>query len=91
MLVANVQKGNAYRKVADMMKVNFKTVARITTKYKATKSVTDLHRTDRPRLTTSKQDRLLVRMYLKDRRLTASNIRQKLLQGHEIDLAARTV
>ena len=91
MVVAKVEQGVSCRQVAREMGIRPNTVSDIMKKHRETKSVADLPRSGRPRKTTPRDDRLLLRMSLGDRRLTASNLQHILAEEHNINLAVRTV
>ena len=79
------------REVSRQLGLNVKTVCAIVTKHNDTGSVQDLSRSGRPKKTTVRQDRLLVRASLADRRLTSSELRAKLDRDHNVSVSASTV
>ena len=90
MVVAKVMEGNSYWDVANSMGINWKTVGAIMQKHKRNYFLADLPRAGRPHKTTSSEDRFLVRMSLGDRRLIATDIKQRLEQ-HGVQLTTRNV
>lgn len=90
-IVVKVQNGLSMRKVALEEKVRPSTVSRIMDKYRQTRSVADMKREGRPRKTTARQDRSIIRMSLSNRILTAVDIRSKLRTVHNLDIGVSTV
>ena len=90
-VVVKIRNGMTWREVADSMKISESTILRILRKHRETGSVLDKPRSGRPRKTTARDDRVIVRMSLADRRLTATDICARLYRLHRIRLAVRTV
>jgi transposase len=86
-VLAKVKEGYSYRKVAQIMKIHYLTVFGIVRKHAATNSVRDLPRDGRPKKTTVREDRMLVRMSMKNRRMTSSDIRKQ----SAVDISTSTV
>ena len=80
-----------FREVSRQLGLNVKTVCAIVTKHNDAGSVQDLSRSGRPKKTTVRQDRLLVRASLADRRITSSELRAKLDRYHNVSVSASTV
>ncbi len=85
-----VEQGQSYRAVARQLGLNHKTVFSIVHKHQATGSVADKTRSGRPKATTVREDRVLVRASLADRRLTSTDLRAT-MERQGVNLAARTV
>ena len=90
MVVANVMEGNFHWDVENSMGISWKTVGAIMPKHKSSHSLADLPRAGRPHKTTLSEDWLLVQMSLGDRRLMATDIKQR-LEEHGIQLTTRPV
>jgi transposase len=90
-VIVKAKNGQSNKSIAAEMGINLSTVKRIKQKYHKTGSVKDKARSGRPRKTTPREDRVLIRMCLANRQLNASDIRARLCASHKIVLAVRTV
>ena len=86
-----VEQGMSRREVNRQIGLNVKAMCAIVTKHNDTGSVQDLSRSGRPKKTTVRQDRRLVRASLADRRLTSSELPAKLGRDHNVSVSASTV
>ena len=86
-----VEEGYSYRAVGTRLGISHKTVFRIVHKHRQTGSVGDKPRSGRPKSTTPRQDRILIRKSLGNRRLTAPELRAQMEVQHGVRLASRTV
>jgi transposase len=85
------EQGQSHRSIARTLKINRKTVDAIVSKHRETGSVADLQRTGRRRKSTSRQDRVLVRSSLSNRRLTAADLRHSWNESCQIDASTSTI
>lgn len=83
--------GASLRKIARELKATPMGIKKIIDKHIETGSTADKRRSGRPKKTTPHTDRVLVRMSLQDRRLTAPQLGRKLSEEHGVTLATRTV
>lgn len=74
-VVLKAEQGISHRQIAREMNINRKSVDRIVKKHQETGSVKDRERSGRPKLSTIRDDRALVRTSLSDRQLTAPQLR----------------
>ena len=70
-----VEEGYSFRAVGTRLGISHKTVFRIVHKHRQTGSVADKPRRGRPKSTTPRQDRILIRKSLGNHRLTAPELR----------------
>ena len=68
--------------------ISHKTVFRLVKKHRETSSVVDK---PRPKVTTEREDRILVRKSLGDRRLTSPELRARMEDEHGVHVSSRTV
>ena len=89
-MVSMKEQGSSYTELAQMFQVTRRTVIQLVKKHRSTSSVQDIHRSGRKRSTTVREDRLLIRSSLQNRRLTSSDLKRD-LELYGIDLTARSV
>ena len=89
--VVLVEEGYSYRDVGTRLGISHKTVFRLVKKYRETGSIVDKPRSGRPRVTTEREDRVLVRRSLGDHRLTSPELRAKMEDDHGVHVSSRTV
>eukprot|EP00795_Rhopilema_esculentum_P006592 gene6592-12133_t len=85
------EEGYSCNKIALKLKVARITVQQIIKKHKETGSVEDRKGRGRKRITTSREDRLIVKQSLKDRRKTSRILANELKDAHDIKVSSRTV
>ncbi|KAI6652420.1 hypothetical protein LOD99_7434 [Oopsacas minuta] len=90
-LILLSESGHTQREVAKMVGCSQKSVAEILKKHRLTGTVRDLAIPGRPRVTTKRQDNLLVRKCKKDRFKTATQIKAEVLSEYSIKLSTSTV
>ena len=90
-LILLSESGYTQREVAKMVRCSQKSVAEVLRKHRLTGSVEDLTIPGRPRVTTKRQDNLLVRKYKKDRFKTVTQIKVEVLSEYSIKLSTSTV
>lgn len=83
--------GKSVREVAKIIGCNPKTVVRLCSKNAAGRSLEDSARSGRPRKTTIRDDRLVIRESLKNRRLTSSDLRASLEIHYNVSVTSRTI
>ena len=89
--VVLVEQGQSYRAMGRQLRLNHKTVFSLVQKHRETGCLADKARGGQPRKTTVRQDRLLVRISLQNRRLTSTTMRAKMEEMHGNQLTTRTV
>ena len=89
--VVLVEEGYSYRDVGTRLGISYKTVFRLVKKHRETGSIVDKPRSGRPKATTEREDRILVRKSLGDRRLTSPELRAKMEDDHGVHVSSRTV
>ena len=90
-IVTLVEEGYSMNQVAKRMKVSRCCVQELVKKHKETGTVQDRSREGRPRMTTKREDRLLARMSIRDRRKTAPELRSDWLEDAAVDASVSTV
>lgn len=90
-VVVLVQEGYSMNAVARMIGVSRCCVQQIIKKHKETGTVADRHRPGRPKSTTSRQDRELVRLSLRDRKVTAPDLKCMWTMASETTVSVQTV
>ena len=85
------ENGENYSKIATILGSTASGIRKIVKKYQNSGSTADKASSGRPKKTTAHTDRVLVRMSLQDRRLTAPQLSRRLLEEHGVNLASRTV
>ena len=90
-VVVLVEQGQSRREVGRQLGLNVKTVCAIVKKHQETGFVKDNKRSGRPKKTTKRQGRILIRTSLVDRRLTSPELRAKLDMDHGVSISASTV
>lgn len=86
-----VERGDSYGMIAKKLSTTRGTISKVIAKYKQTGSVAEKERSGRPRKTTAREDRILVRTSLENRRLSAMDIREHIHNEYHINLGVRTV
>ena len=87
--VVLVEEGYSYRDVGTRLGISHKTVFRLVKKHRETGSIVDKPGSGRPTVTTEREDRILVRKSLGDRRLTSSELRAKMEDDHGVQYMFR--
>lgn len=90
-IVDRINSGQSQREVATALGISRGAVQKAISIYRSTGDYKSRPRSGRPRATTDRDDRVLVRMSLNDRRLTAPDIRKTLSIDHGVDVTTRTV
>lgn len=90
-IIFMVERGDSYSKIAKEMSTTPGAISKIISKKKDTGNVADKQRSGRPRKTTPREDRILVRTCLENRRLSALDIQKKIEKDQGIHLGKRTV
>lgn len=90
-IVDRIHSGQSQRQVAAALGVSRGAVERAISIHRTTGGFESLPRSGRPRSTTDRDDRILVRMSLTNRRLTAPDIRKSLSNDYGVHVSARTV
>ena len=90
-VVVLVQEGHSMNEVARRMKISRCCVQEIVKKEKETGSVVDRHRSGRPKVSTERQDRELVRLSLQDRKTTVPELRCRWVEASGTSVSAQTV
>ncbi len=85
------RRGYSYRDVGTRLGISHKTVFRHVKKHREAGSIVDKPRSGRPKVTTEREDRILVRKSLGDRRLTLPELRAKMEDDHGVHVSSRTV
>lgn len=83
--------GMSYRKIAARIGCSVGSVCKIVKKQQQTGTVVDRPITGRKRITTQRQDRIITRISLADRRKTAPQIRADLEEHHSMKVSVTTV
>ena len=90
-IVFMAEQGKSHRCIAAELGLNRKTVDSLMKKKTDTGSVDDLKRSGRPRLSSVREDRSLVRESLSNRRLTASDLREIWIAKFNLQASKTTV
>ena len=90
LIVEAKQKGETDQEVADRFHVNQSTVSRIFKGWREAKTVKHKKISDRPRKTTSRQNRLLVRLVKADPFKTAVDVQTYAHENMGLDISIRT-
>ena len=90
-IVAHIKDGLLIKDVAAMYKIHRDTVADIIKKHQELNTVVDRRRSGRPKKTTVREDRLLLRSSLKNRRLTSTALCKELQESTGIQLSTSCV
>lgn len=78
-VVFMLEHGDSYSKIAKELFTNPGAISKLIAKQKQIESIADKGRSGRPRKTTSREDRILVCTSLENCRLSASDIKEKLV------------
>lgn len=89
--IGMLQTGSRQVDVARNLNVSQSVVSRLWNRYQNFRTVADLPRTGRPRVTTRRQDQLLVTQALRTRTLNATQLQQHLQQTTGIRVSTQTV
>ena len=90
-IVVLVQEGYSMNRVAKMVGVSRCCVQEIMKKHKETCTVADRHRPGRPKASTARQDRELVRLCLRDRKATAPDLKCRWTEACGTTVSVQTV
>ena len=74
LISANHEGGKSYSEIAGIVRKSKSVVYRVISRFKADKTLEPKSRTDRPPMTIEREDRMIVKMSLKDRFDTATSI-----------------
>ena len=74
LILANHEEGKSYSEIAGIVRRSKSVVYRVISRFKADKKLEPKLRTGRPPMTTKREDRMIVKMSLKDRFNTATSI-----------------
>ncbi|XP_065675483.1 uncharacterized protein LOC136091704 [Hydra vulgaris] len=85
------ENGESYSKIATILDPTASGIRKIIKKYKNSGSTADKARSGRTKKTTAHTDRVVVRMSLQDRRLTAPQLSRRLSEEHGVNLVFRYV
>ena len=88
--VVLIEDGYSYRDVGTQLSISHKTVFRLVKKRRETGSIVDKPRIGRPKVTTEREDRILVRKSSSDRRLTSPELRARMEDDHGVHVSSRT-
>lgn len=86
-----LQVGTTQTVVARTMNVSQSVISRLWSRYRATHSVNDRRRSGRPRATTHAQDRFIRTLALRNRVITANQIRARLQADTGVRVSAQTI
>lgn len=90
LIVKSVEKGNTFRTTAELYGVGKTVVGQIWKKYKLTGSTKNRKQTGRPRKTTERQDRKLIKLCKEEPRLSAVDLNVQMRQIYGIDCSVST-
>ena len=90
-VVVLVQEGYSMNEVARRMKISRCCVQAIVKKQKETGTVVDRHRSGRPKVSTEREDRELVRLSLRDRKTTVPELRCRWVEASGVSVSNQTV
>ena len=85
------EEGYSTVQISKRIKHNQSSVSRTLSRLKKTGSVDDRKRTGRPRITTPREDRSLLRICLNDRRLTSPQLKREWMESCGVQCSSRTV
>ena len=83
--------GQSRQRVANVFGVAKSTISRLVERFNATYSVHDRSRSGRPRATTSRQDRYLCNLTLRERRVTARALQSELRTAAGVNVSDQTI
>lgn len=89
--LGRLQAGQTARQVANAFQVHVRTIYRLQQRYQTTNTTDDRPRSGRPRVTTRRQDRQIVRQHLQDRFVTAAETARQTMGTHQRHISADTV
>lgn len=84
-------KKHSIRKIADELRISKSTVGRVIKHFKATNTISPRKKNGRPRKTSTREDRVIRKIALKDRFQTAASIARKVGTSHDIEVSRKTV
>ena len=85
------EEGYSTVQIAKRIKHNQSSVSRTLSRLKKTGSVDDRKHTGRPRITTPREDRSLLRICLNDRRLTFPQLKREWMESCGVQCSSRTI
>lgn len=89
--IGRLQAGESVQQVARAFRVNVSTVYRLQHRFRATNRCDDLPRSGRPKVTTERQDRHIVRQHLREPLKTATSTAHNTIGMHGQAISAKTV
>ena len=90
-IVVLSEEGYSARKIAEKLKCSHSTVVRLLKKRRETGKVEDRARNGRPRKSTSREDRVLSRLSLANRKLTSPELAKRWTESCSVDVSSVTV
>ena len=90
-VIALAEEGYSLRQIGLRLKISAEGTRRIIQKKLETGTVQDKHRCGRPKVTTERDDRRLVRCCITNRRMTSAELKRDLAEGEGTAVSARTV
>ena len=85
------EEGYSLAEIAARVRCSKSGVSKTLSRVRVTGSVNDRKRSGRPRITSPRDDRALVKMSLQNRRLTSTELKRKLKDSLEVECSSRTV
>ena len=91
LILANYEEGKSYSKIAGIIRRSISIVYHVISRFKADKTLEPKLRTGRPPMTTKGEDRMIVKMSLKDRFDTAMSISHAFCEQTGKPISRKTV
>ena len=89
--IGRLHAGQPARVIANDFNCNVRTIERLRVRYNATNSMNDRPRCGRPQVTTTRQNRLMVRQHLRNRFTRATETARQTVGTHQRSISADTV
>ena len=89
--IGRLHAGQPARVIANDFNCNVRTIERLRVRYNATNSMNDRPRCGRPQVTTTRQNRLMVRQHLRNRFTRATETARQTVGTHQRPISADTV
>ncbi|XP_071088871.1 uncharacterized protein [Haliotis cracherodii] len=89
--IGRLQAGQSAQVVANAFNVNVRTIYRLQHRHNTTKASEDRPRSGRPRVTTPRQDRFIIRQLLQNRFRMATETARQTIDNHQRAISDRTV
>lgn len=90
-IIALFNRGTSFRKIAKEMRVSYNGVRTTVVRFQKTNSYSNYYRPGRPKITTAQEDKGIVLISKRNRRLTASEIRAKFANISKISISLPTI